>query len=157
MAKRSGNVLLMVLVLGLISLTPVYSAQLDDSNLGRLFTSATERVVLDRHRRQDLLQDHVAQAPTAQVNEEKITGAVVVNGVLKRSNGDKIVWINGKKVKGSKGPDNVRIYRGPDSNNRVVVGVRGKRAVKLGPGQQLRLPDGKVAENYAANGGAKTK
>lgn len=152
-----NKLLFMVLILGIASLMPAYSTQPDDANLGRLFTSKTERVVLDKHRRKDLLQDHVDKISSAPMSKKKEDAAVVFNGVLKRSDGKKIMWINGKKVTDVKGLNNVKIYRGPDNQNRVVIGVPGKRVVKLEPGQQLRLPDGKVAENYASDNNIKTK
>lgn len=159
MESSKNKILLVVILLGMIPLTSAYSAQQNETSLGRLFTSKTERAVLDNHRRKDLLQDHVDKASSTPLSKEneKETAAVVFNGVLKRSNGKKVIWINGKRVTDSKGPDNVKIYRGPDRKNRVVVGVPGKRAVKIGPGQQLSLPDGKVAENYAAGNDTKTK
>ncbi len=145
------NVLLIILMYGLMYQVSAYSAQPDDKNLGRLFTSSSERYALDRQRREDLFQGDNLQNQEEIAEEAKTGSSVVMNGVLKSSKGEKVVWINGKKVNGTKGPGDVRVYRGPDSNNRIVVGVPGKRAVKLGPGQQLRLPDGKVAENHLAN------
>jgi len=119
--------------------------------LGRLFTSSIERSTLDRLRRLDLVQDKSTPASESASGEKKSAETLVINGVVQRSNGDKTVWINGKKVDGKKGPDDVRLYRGPDRSNKVVVGIPGRRAVSMKPGQRWDPNSGKVVDVYFAD------
>ncbi len=120
-------------------------------DLGRLFTSTVERSTLDRLRRQDLIQNELIRAREDAGEEKKGSDTLVINGVVQRSNGDKTVWINGKKVENKKGPNNVRLHRGPDHQNKVVVGIPGRRAVSMKPGQRWNPGSGKVVEIYSAD------
>ncbi len=120
-------------------------------DMGRLFTSSSERLALDKLRKQDLLQRGVVHQ---NVDEDKQTPPknvpdVLMNGVVKHSNGNKFVWINGEMVAGQKSHDGIRIYRGPDHNNRVLVKVSNKPVVGLKPGQRWNSGTGKVTESYS--------
>ncbi len=98
------------------------------TGLGRLFMTAEERRALDAAR--PLIHpgdpDAVASAP--------IGGRVVLNGVLKRSDGPPVVWINGRPAAGKDSP--VQIRRGPDTQNAVTLrDPADGRSVRLKPGQ----------------------
>lgn len=145
------NINRLVLVTMLLSFAiPVSAAASGYGDLGRLFTSVQQREDLDQQRRNDLVRDFKEPTKTTKKAKKAEPSKVLVNGIVQRSDGDKVVWINGKKLDGKKGPDNLRIYRGPDRDNKLVIGVPGKRAASVAPGQTLNLPDGRVAEKYMA-------
>ncbi|MFC1751257.1 hypothetical protein ACFL2V_20945, partial [Pseudomonadota bacterium] len=119
------TILMLLLVNGMVSQANA------DTSLGRLFTTVAERASLDRLRNADIIQKPgVGIKKENRVDAPPETAAdIVLDGVVIRSNGEKTIWINGQQVKGNRGPDSIRVYRGPDSANRVVVGTPGKRAV----------------------------
>ncbi len=121
----------------------LYSQQALSADLGRLFTTAAERHALDKLRRENRPQNDIIDREPA----EKKAKLMVYNGIITRSNGDKQIWINGKQVKGGKGPEGIRIYKGPDRHHRVTVTVPEKnRVVKIKPGQYWNLESGKIAD-----------
>lgn len=96
--------------------------------LGRLFMTPEERRALDADRTPWRDPD-TPEAPVAANN-----GRVVLNGVLKRSAGPDVVWINGQPAGGKHGT--VQVQRGPDLQNRVtVIDAADGRRVTLKPGQ----------------------
>jgi hypothetical protein len=121
-----------------------YSPQLLASDLGRLFTTPVERHLLDKSRRENSpLIDSTASNGAA----KKEAKTMVYNGVVTRSNGDRQIWIDGKIVNGRKGPDGIRIHKGPDRDHRVTLSVPGKhKRVKVKPGQSWSLESGKVVD-----------
>lgn len=97
--------------------------------LGRLFMSPEERRALDAdrtpYRNPD---DPVTAAPAPNTNP------VVLNGVLRRSTGPAVVWINGQAA-GSKDAA-VQVRRGPDRHNTVTVfDPADGHSVSLKPGE----------------------
>jgi hypothetical protein len=96
--------------------------------LGRLFMSPDERRALDAAR----APWHEPGTPEAAV--APTISRVVLNGVLKRSAGPPVVFINGQAA-GDKDAA-VRVARGPDRQNTVtVLDPAGSRSARLKPGQ----------------------
>jgi hypothetical protein len=98
-------------------------------SLGRLFMSPDERRALDAGKTAHAGPD----GPSAVVGG---TGParVVLNGILKRSDGPDVVWINGQPAGSKDAPLQVR--RGPDGQNTVtLLDTADGRSVKLKPGQ----------------------
>ncbi len=97
--------------------------------VGRLFMSPEERRALDAGRStpgDPNNPDAVVHAPN--------NSRVVLNGVLKRSAGPDVVWINGQRA--GSGTTPVQVRRGPDSQNTVtLVDPDAGRSIKLKPGQ----------------------
>ena len=120
-----------------------------DDQLGRLFTSPAERNVLNELREKNIVRDDSAPKSLQAIQEDqKHKKFVIVNGVVKRGDHDKIIWIDGKPVENKKISGNIRIVRGPDQDGRISVAVSGKRTVRLKPGQGLQLDNGRIVENY---------
>lgn len=97
--------------------------------LGRLFMSPEERRALDAgrapYRNPD---DPYTAAPASN------TSPVLLNGVLRRSAGPAVVWINGQAA-GSEDAV-VQVRRGPDRHNTVTVfDPADGRSVSLKPGE----------------------
>jgi hypothetical protein len=96
--------------------------------LGRLFMSPEERRALD-----------VARAPgrdpaAPEASVVPTPSRVVLNGVLRRSAGPAVVFINGQAAGDKDAP--VQVARGPDRQNTVTVRDAGDgRSVRLKPGQ----------------------
>jgi len=135
------NPLLVTLV---TAMSLLYSPQLLATDLGRLFTTPVERHLLDKSRRENSpLIDSTASNGAA----KKEAKTMVYNGIVTRSNGDRQIWIDGKIVNGRKGPDGIRIHKGPDRDHRVTLSVPGKhKRVKIKPGQSWSLESGKVVD-----------
>lgn len=97
--------------------------------LGRLFMTPEQRRELDASRPIHSDPDH----PDAGIRMPG-TSRVVLTGILKRSAGPDVVWINGHQAGSDKGP--IQVRRGPDSHNAVTLLDAGNgRSVKLKPGQ----------------------
>ena len=95
-------------------------AQADD--LGRLFTSATERARIDALR--------AGMKPQQQASPSTAPARVVVNGTLRGSDGKRLVWLNGAPV--NPGNTNAMNLLG---DGRVELSWReGTRTLKAGQG-----------------------
>lgn len=122
------------------------SAQAADAVLGRLFFTPVERAKLDARRLEAIANANrpapppVAEAPPKAPQSQVLT----LNGVVRRSDGESTVWINGKSVS-----------RQSEFGSRAVgegaVGVdlpgSGKR-VRLKVGQSVESLSGVVEESY---------
>ena len=109
-----------------IALEPQASAP-----LGRLFMSPEERRALDAGRApwRDPAAPEASLAPAP--------GRVVLNGVLRRSTGPAVVFINGQPAGGKDAA--VQVARGPDRQNTVTVrDAADGRSVRLKPGQSWK-------------------
>lgn len=97
--------------------------------LGRLFMTPEERRALDVAR-----TSRARPGDPDSVISTPIAGRVVMNGVLKRSDGPPVVWINGRPATSRDSP--VQVRRGPDKQNAVtLLDPADGRSVRLKPGQ----------------------
>jgi hypothetical protein len=97
--------------------------------LGRLYFTPEERNQLERQQTQQELQARMAAAATADGGGSS-QSVITVNGLIKRSDGSRIVWINGKAQK--LGPSN--------TPNVVPVTVPGKdKPVDVKVGQRVLI------------------
>jgi len=72
---------------------------------------------------------------------------VVLNGVVSRSRGPDVVWVNGSRVDRSHG--RVQLRRGLDAANRVTLGdATDGTTARLKPGQSWDPATGRVADCY---------
>lgn len=114
--ERTVNTSARLALLTALCLTPI--AQADE--FGRLFFTPAERDQLDQ------------QLARQAVNEDGSSAQayITVNGIIKRSDGSRIVWINGKSQ-----------LLAPGGNpNRVPVNVPGKsKPVEMKVGQRIML------------------
>jgi hypothetical protein len=94
--------------------------------LGRVFFAPAERSALDAAR------DGTAVAPATPG-----TGTVTVDGVIHRSTGADVVWVNGSAAAG--------VRRVPAGRAAVVVETAGRR-VRLKPGQAFDPATGRVRD-----------
>jgi len=97
--------------------------------LGRLFMTPEERRALDAARTPLTDPDD----PDAAIHATAAS-RVVLNGVLKRSDGPDVVWINGQPAGGKDAA--LQVHRGPDRQNAVtLLDTADGRSVTLKPGQ----------------------
>jgi len=128
---RTGR---LALLLGLM-LCPGLVGNVLADDLGRLFTSATERARIDALRSgKQLQQDDSASVPS--------TDRVVINGTLRGSDGKRLVWLNGTPVKPG-GVRDMTLLR----DGRVQLTWRDGAKI-LKPGQGVDQASGKIFENH---------
>lgn len=135
----------LLLLCALIVLAAPAFAQ--DAPLGRLFLTPEQRAALDNARRNKIRSEAVAAAVVKQP-KPPAARRVLINGVVKRSDGETIVWVNGKPVEGET-PDGMQFQVGPRGESSVVVREpdRGRR-VEIKVGQQVDLVTGRVKEPF---------
>lgn len=118
---------------------PVFSSD-DVQGLGRLFIDAEQREKLEAVRRGTF---------QAETEEESRISNVRVNGVMIRSDGENVVWVNGESTLDGAPVKGVRVN--PESANRetyrVTVNIDGKR-VSIKPGQNWSEGTGTIKDNY---------
>lgn len=128
-----------------VTLPCVVAAPADGADeLGRLFTSRTERAAIDRSR--ESLRHGVAVSAnageTAAPDPAGPYGSMRVDGVVRRSDGSDELWLNGARAQAA---------GGVDAKNRIPVPVPGSnRTVWMKPGQVLDASTGIVRESYQA-------
>jgi hypothetical protein len=125
-----------------------------EDSLGRLFLTPEQRHELDA------LRD-----PNAPPTAMGLAGAlpagtaadrtVVVNGVVRRSRGSDVVWVNGARAGAAPGQP-VQLRRGPDKNNRVTLQDAEGAVGRLKPGQFWDPATGRVANCFGCTAPHKT-
>ena len=130
--------LVILLALMLISKQAVSEDSVED--LGRLFVDVEQREKLEAVRRGTY---------ESEVERESRVTNVRLNGVMMRSGGGNVVWVNGKNTLDGAPVKGVNVN--PESADRetfnVQVSIDGKR-VYLKPGQNWSEGTGTVKDNY---------
>jgi hypothetical protein len=119
----------------------------EEAPLGRLFLTPEQRMALDNARRNKIRAEAVAAAAEKKPRLPPARN-VLINGVVKRSDGETIVWVNGKPVDGET-PDGMQFRAAPRSDGAVMVREpeRG-RAVEIKVGQQVDMLTGRIQEPF---------
>ena len=97
-----------------------------EHSLRTLFTSQQQRQNIEGERRGSNLSE-----------EQALVGpsSVQINGVVKRSNGKSVVWVNGKNTMDSSTVDGVRVYSNSiNAQNKVPIMIDGRK-VYIKPGE----------------------
>lgn len=116
-------------------------------NLGRLFLTPEQRRALDA------LRDPNAPHPVTDLANNALPAGtptdrtVVLNGVVRRSRGPDVVWVNGVRASAAVGQP-VQLRRGPDQHNRVTLENAEGTVARLKPGQFWDPATGRVADCY---------
>ncbi|MBF0629688.1 MAG: hypothetical protein HQL89_01700 [Magnetococcales bacterium] len=116
--------------------------------LGRLLTTVRERMELDGARRKALIMERRTQDRAIR-NDQARVERVAVQGVLVRSGGPPVVWLNGESPLMTSGD----LPEGVSLTGQGVVGVRlplSGRTVSLRVGQRFDGSLGQVVEGYEA-------
>ena len=120
---------------------PYSAASQDDiEGLGRLFIDAEQREKLEAVRRGTYKAD---------IEQESRISNVRVDGVVIRSNGENVVWINGENTLNGEPIDGLRVraHATDDETYSVQVMIDGKRVV-IKPGQNWSEGTGTIKDNY---------
>lgn len=108
----------------------------DEQSLKTLFTSPSERSAINATRRSG--DGGIVSGPAS----------VRINGVVTRSNGKSVVWINNKNTMGNLMVDGVKVYpNAMNKNNKIPLRVDG-RMVYVKPGESWSEETGVVDDNY---------
>ncbi|MDP2324964.1 MAG: hypothetical protein Q8N51_13175 [Gammaproteobacteria bacterium] len=131
------------LLMSIVFSTTAYAGD----SLGRLFLTPDQRRTLDE------LRGPSAPDPGTDLGTNPLPAGtpanrtVLLNGVVRRSHGSDVVWVNGARA-GADNNQHVQLRRGPDQRNRVVLeDARGAMA-KLKPGQFWDTATGQVANCF---------
>jgi len=133
--------------LGLLLLVIAGNAAAADATLGRLFYTPEQRAALEEARRRNIRAEEQA-AEASKKPKPDGPRTVTLNGVVRRSDGESMIWVNGKPVE-SEVNDGMRVRLTPDQSGVTVHDTEKGRTVRLKVGQHANLLTGKVEENYA--------
>jgi hypothetical protein len=129
------------LVLLLLAAAPVRAAE---ASLGRLFFTPAQRLALEEARRKNIR----AEVQAAEKPKAPPLRNVSVTGVVRRSDGESTVWVNGKPVDGVTDDGlKVRITAGQQAAVIVQDPAQG-RTVRLKVGQRADVLTGHIEEGY---------
>lgn len=119
----------------------------EEAKLGRLFFTPAERAALDTQRK---LAGEMANRPVRKDSDTPKAAPpkmLTLNGVLRRSDGETTIWVNGQAV--HERFRDVDVMPGSISREAVAVQLPGSgRRVKLKVGQSVDSATGQVEENY---------
>jgi hypothetical protein len=123
-----------------LTLAPALLCAANADDLGRLFTSATERARIDAQ--------HTRAASRSTASPSDAAARVVINGTLRGSDGKRLVWLNGAPVP----PDHanaVTLLR----DGRVKLSWRDGAKI-LKPGQGIDSATGEIFEHATPSSAA---
>lgn len=142
----------MIRAIGIGLLLVATGLQAADVTFGRLFLTPAQRAALEQARRKNIRADELA-AEKANRPKRPPVRDVVVSGVVKRSDGESTVWVNGQPVDGtSEAGLKVRVTSGRAA---VVIHDPEKgRTLRLKVGQSADITTGRIRESYEPRAGA---
>jgi hypothetical protein len=130
----------LVILLALLMISEHAISEDEVEELGRLFVDVEQREKLEAVRRGTYEKE---------VEQESRVSNVRINGVMMRSDGENVVWINGESTLEGEPVKGVKVN--PDDADSetydVQVQIDGKR-VKLKPGQNWSEGTGTIKDNY---------
>lgn len=130
----------LVILLALMLISEHVISEDEIEELGRLFVDVEQREKLEAVRRGTYEKE---------VEQESRVSNVRINGVMMRSDGENVVWINGENTLDGEPVKGVKVN--PDATDsetyNVQVQIDGKR-VKLKPGQNWSEGTGTIKDNY---------
>ena len=160
--RRGGRALAGLLGSAVLALAPAFDCDAQ-SRIGRLFSTAEQRIALDRLRDRPAVEQVVVKAaleaepePEPELAFDPGPGrdapalSVTVNGVVLRSDGHRLAWVDGVEAgDGATTPGGVGIEvdRAPGGRVRIRLPERGVHA-DLKPGQTIDVARGSVFEAY---------
>ena len=116
------------------------TAQAD--NMGRLFFTPEQRLLLDNARGQKIKTEEQPAEPVPEI--------VSLNGVVKRDDGHTTVWLNNRAVSDHRTAGGVTIHPQGTASDPVLFTIpQAERVVTLRVGQNLDVTTGQVVEPYS--------
>jgi hypothetical protein len=135
------------LVLLMLVAWPAYAA---DASLGRLFFTPAQRKALEEARRNNTRAEVQAAEKPARPPVRNVT----VTGLVRRSDGESTVWVNGKPVDGVTTDGlKVRVTAGQQGAVIVHEPTQG-HTLRLKVGQRADILTGRIEEGYERRGAA---
>lgn len=129
---------------------PFFFMQVYAGEMGRLFTTPKERAQLDKIRRNTGLSKQGSEGQVKmeqQPNTDSLN--VNVNGVVIRSDGKNVVWVNGKSKLMDRTANDLKLNTSDLSKQKIEVPVSvPHRNITLKPGQIYDADTGSVVEAY---------
>ena len=129
-----------VILLALLLISEHAISEDEVEELGRLFVDVEQREKLEAVRRGTYERE---------VEQESRVSNVRINGVMMRSDGENVVWINGENTLDGEPVKGVKVN--PDSADsetyNVQLQIDGK-SIKLKPGQNWSEGTGTIKDNY---------
>lgn len=124
--------------------------QAADANLGRLFSTPSERANLDhlRQTKKEIVPQPVTATPTVAIQPAALPEAVEVQGYVKRSDGKKgTVWVNRQAVQEGTRSGEVTVGHLPAQQNRVPIQINASgKVLSLKAGQTYNPETNRVRE-----------
>lgn len=116
----------LLLLLGLLTPLQLIAQEYSEQSLKTLFTSQQERQEIENGRRgNNFSGDQGLVGPSS----------VQINGMVKRSNGKSVVWVNGKSTLDNSMVDGIKVYsKSIRTNNKIPMMIDGKK-VYIKPGE----------------------
>jgi hypothetical protein len=140
MNLKAQKLILTACLLGMMAISNSAVSRDDVEGLGNLFTDLEQREKLEEVRHGTYRKE---------VEKNSRVSNVIVDGVMLRSDGTNVIWINGKNTLDRKSVEGVSAY--PESADKesfsVPVRIDNKR-LKLKPGQVWSEGTGQVRDNY---------
>lgn len=104
----------------------VMGKEYSEQSLKTLFTSQQERQNIESGRKGNNFTGNRDQLGPASVQ---------INGIVKRSNGNNVVWINGKSTLDNSMVDGVKVYPGSIKSNNKIPVLIDSRKIYIKPGE----------------------
>jgi len=125
-----------------------------DEQVGRLFSTPAERVELDLLR-SGLVKKKVLSGVVGEGAENAPPPApaepLVLNGLVRRSDGRTTVWVNGQRLEPRGGNGKVTLRGRADRSNRVMLRLsKEPKNIRLKPGQAWDPVTREVIQHYRA-------
>ena len=146
--RDAGRRCLVTLIL-LSGLQPA-TAEVPNDVIGRLFLPPAERARIELARGREDAMDVSFTAIESGQKVERPDESVALNGVVRRADGNDVIWVNGRMIGDRLGDaETIKVRQGPDANNNVVLEASGvPRPVRLKPGQAWDRDTGSVVDCY---------
>jgi hypothetical protein len=146
------------LILAAMAISALPLASSAEQELGRLFMSSEERVLLEQERRalavapvvQEPAQEPEPEVAQVEPEEPPPVGSIGVSGVVTRSSGNNTAWVNGvSTLNGDFELQHFKVRADSVGNGSVGVEIpsRGKN-VRLKPGQTYLPDSASVVDTY---------
>ncbi|MDO8946892.1 MAG: hypothetical protein Q7U88_06990 [Desulfocapsaceae bacterium] len=118
--------------------------------LGRLFFTPQDRVYLEQLRwaPPDSLPLILEQQQEKVTTPDSKSAVITLDGMVKRSSGTQVVWLNGVSYNRTDLPANVRLPQ-PFTTEKIELRVKENgKFYPLRPGQTLDIDSGQISESY---------
>lgn len=122
--KRPAS--LLAVAAWLVALSGAGAAAADEATLGRLFFSPERRAALERQRQFNIQETQAVQGAT-----------IRLDGVIRRSDGDRTLWINGRPQRNDESSSGINATLAPQDPARASLHAEGDAPAELKVGESI--------------------